>query len=81
MKESRLEVINISECNIETLNIDLFPISVKNLTLMQIGIRELPASFEKLKNLRELSLMRTRLKSKPCQITNIIIKGVGLVSV
>lgn len=62
MKESRLEVINISECNIETLNIDLFPISVKNLTLMQIGIRELPASFEKLKNLRELSLMRTRLK-------------------
>ena len=62
LKESGLEVINIRGGDIKTFDIDLFPVSVKNLTLMEMGIQKLPASFERLKSLRKLTLMRNRLK-------------------
>ena len=63
LKESRLEVIYIRGGNIKKLNVDLFPVSVKNLTLMEMGIHELPASFKRLNNLRQLSLMGNQLRN------------------
>ena len=63
LEVSRLEAINIRGGNIKTFDIDLFPVSVKHLTLMEMGIQELPASFERLKNLRKLSLMGNQLKA------------------
>ncbi|KGQ84872.1 hypothetical protein MG1_05312 [Candida albicans GC75] len=63
LNESRLEVIYIRGGNIKKLNVDLFPVSVKNLTLMEMGIHELPASFKRLNNLRQLSLMGNQLRN------------------
>ncbi|KGR02213.1 hypothetical protein MG3_06009, partial [Candida albicans P78048] len=63
LKESILEVIYIRGGNIKKLNVDLFPVSVKNLTLMEMGIHELPASFKRLNNLRQLSLMGNQLRN------------------
>ena len=62
LKESRLREIRFSGGHVKELSIDLFPVSVENLTLMEMGIHELSASFESLKNLYRLSIMRNRLK-------------------
>ena len=64
LNESRLEKISIcGGGGIKKLDVDLFPISVKDLTLMEMGIEVLPASFEKLKNMRWLSLMGNQLRN------------------
>ncbi|EEQ43135.1 conserved hypothetical protein [Candida albicans WO-1] len=65
LNESRLEKISIcgGGGGIKKLDVDLFPISVKDLTLMEMGIEVLPASFEKLKNMRCLSLMGNQLRN------------------
>ncbi|KHC44345.1 hypothetical protein MEW_05928, partial [Candida albicans P60002] len=64
LNESKLEKISIcGGGGIKKLDVDLFPISVKDLTLMGMGFKELPASFERLKNLRKLSLMGNQLKA------------------
>ncbi|KGU02811.1 hypothetical protein MEQ_05235 [Candida albicans P87] len=62
LKEFRLREIRFSGGHVKELSIDLFPVSVENLTLMEMGIHELSASFESLKNLYRLSIMRNRLK-------------------
>lgn len=62
LKESRLEEISISGGDNETLDVDLCPVSVKNISLTNMRIRELPASFEKLENLRELCLAKNQLR-------------------
>ena len=62
LQESRLREIRISGGDIKRLDVDLFPVSVEYLTLIEMEIKELPASFERLKNLRKLTLMRNRLK-------------------
>ena len=63
LNESRLEKISIcGGGGIKKLDVDLFPISVKGLALMEMGIHELPASFKRLNNLRQLSLMGNQLK-------------------
>ena len=61
LNESRLEKISICGGGIKKLDVDLFPISVKDLALMEMRIHELPASFKRLNNLRQLSLMGNQL--------------------
>ncbi|KAF6061105.1 hypothetical protein FOB64_006546 [Candida albicans] len=62
LNESRLEKISIcGGGGIKKLDVDLFPISVKDLALMEMRIHELPASFKRLNNLRQLSLMGNQL--------------------
>ncbi|KGQ82289.1 hypothetical protein MEO_05238, partial [Candida albicans P94015] len=63
LKESRLREIRFSGGHVKELSIDLFPVSVENLTLMEMGIHELPASFKRLNNLRQLSLMGNQLRN------------------
>ena len=62
LNESRLEKISIcGGGGIKKLDVDLFPISVKDLALVEMRIHELPASFKRLNNLRQLSLMGNQL--------------------
>ncbi|KGU20232.1 hypothetical protein MG7_05305 [Candida albicans P34048] len=62
LNESRLEKISIcGGGGIKKLDVDLFPISVKGLALVEMRIHELPASFKRLNNLRQLSLMGNQL--------------------
>ncbi|KHC30468.1 hypothetical protein MGQ_05331, partial [Candida albicans P76067] len=61
LNESKLEKISICGGGIKKLDVDLFPISVKGLALVEMGIHELPASFKRLNNLRQLSLMGNQL--------------------
>ncbi|KGT64868.1 hypothetical protein MEK_05289, partial [Candida albicans 12C] len=61
LNESRLEKISICGGGIKKLDVDLFPISVKGLALVEMRIHELPASFKRLNNLRQLSLMGNQL--------------------
>ncbi|CAX41213.1 LPF family protein, putative [Candida dubliniensis CD36] len=69
LKESRLQHINISGGDVRKLNVDLFPVSVEILILSYLKIHELPESFERLENLRRLSLMRNQLrKIKPVKL-------------
>ncbi|AOW30711.1 hypothetical protein FOB64_006558 [Candida albicans] len=63
LKESKLEKISICGGGIKKLDVDLFPISVKDLALVEMGIHELPASFKRLNNLRQLSLMGNQLRN------------------
>ena len=63
LNESRLEKISICGGGIKKLDVDLFPISVKDLALVEMGIHELPASFKRLNNLRQLSLMGNQLRN------------------
>ncbi|KHC62730.1 hypothetical protein MGI_05249 [Candida albicans P75016] len=63
LNESKLEKISIcgGGGGIKKLDVDLFPISVKDLALVEMRIHELPASFKRLNNLRQLSLMGNQL--------------------
>ena len=61
LNESKLEKISICGGGIKKLDVDLFPISVKGLALVEMRIHELPASFKRLNNLRQLSLMGNQL--------------------
>ncbi|KHC55438.1 Hap43p-repressed protein [Candida albicans P75010] len=65
LNESRLEKISIcgGGGGIKKLDVDLFPISVKGLALVEMRIHELPASFKRLNNLRQLSLMGNQLRN------------------
>ncbi|KHC68068.1 Hap43p-repressed protein [Candida albicans P78042] len=64
LNESRLEKISIcGGGGIKKLDVDLFPISVKGLALVEMRIHELPASFKRLNNLRQLSLMGNQLSN------------------
>ena len=63
LNESKLEKISICGGGIKKLDVDLFPISVKGLALMEMRIHELPASFKRLNNLRQLSLMGNQLRN------------------
>ena len=63
LNESKLEKISICGGGIKKLDVDLFPISVKDLALVEMRIHELPASFKRLNNLRQLSLMGNQLRN------------------